>query len=903
MILPQQLEQSSLLDSVVDAAQGSRLSLCEHSLLQQCWDVGEDVRLRDDARLRRTPWGRWILAEHFLANDLANERLRQDAGTEQSLDHLCAELDVTAGRHCVLCSGDPRFIIRNGTVRLAATELSRRPIVEDATELERFKTHLPLYALKTAAAFVLTDKRKAPVQQQSAEVLGWVQVTIPGRELNASMFVTEIQDDGLDDGTTRLSNGAFAVFEFWPKEPWQGKIVIVRGSFTVPDTGNYAVRKYQPETDLTDIAIRQVALVSLNPDKRRYPDIVLQPDREHDLTVVASLITALSLDQYKRRPKSLVPRGRRDLSSEEGQTRIAERLAKAARKIFDGLAEGEEDSEATDGKSGPAARFVCLDSECGGLHIETSPLKQLPPFVKKLQISTGGQAITVLASNLRNRVWRSAVPASTYGYSWSAPGFEDELDEELLQLKLNGLNNDEASVFRIDAAGIGHHVVGAAISPGQSLRILIPPGLASVELPQVQTSALNGEWRLWECDLSGSLTSELRDTLERLGLQLGKSAPSVQWVVVPPVAYVESASGDTYPSFDTETAPTLQIEGVKTTVEGELSIFLLVGSQLVAKPLPPGESWILQLSDLPAGQYVLEVIHRRTRFESVRVPFMLGSEYEKTIQAQLEFRVGGKSVPIQPTGVACCEDDFTHLGDGIELQVMGPPLWSYRSTWFADTGKSYGTTSLSESGELDWEELSNRTLEARQRNTIGNLVLDFDELGCLELRHTRRADPERLRKEVIQLIREKAASIEAMNGQFQLLRGMWIHPLLERLGYRVRELDQDALAKAPSGTTAILLDESVRNESQISIGLKAPLVITTANVDWNSLDEGSVLAFAESLCKQFKALEAFVTDGLRWTRHRRGKRVHPEVCDLREIANDDDSASFEHFLFDFAAGV
>jgi hypothetical protein len=351
--------------------------------------------------------------------------------------------------------------------------------------------------------------------------------------------------------------------------------------------------------------------------------------------------------------------------------------------------------------------------------------------------------------------------------------------------------------------------------------------------------------------------------------------------------------------------PILQISEVTTHIDGELTVFLLAGGELLAKPLPAGSSWLLQLGKLPEGRYIIEVTHRRIRFEPVRMPFtVISTDGSAPSNARLSVEVDAAAIPIQPEGVVSYEGDFTTLGaGGATIQIQGPPLWPCHRSWIGETQRYYGTTSLSESGEIDLEELDSCTIECRQRNRIGNLVLDFEELGLVELRHTRRIDPEQLRVDIVRLTQEKAHAVEAMSGQFPLLRNMWIHPFLERLGYRFRELDPSILEQAPPEATAILLYEYKRSNAQVVIGLKAPLLLTATSADWNSFSDTSVHAFAEQLCRHFNLGEAFITDGLRWTRHRKGKRIHSQVWDLRDIALESDSAKFESFLFDFAPEV
>jgi hypothetical protein len=194
------------------------------------------------------------------------------------------------------------------------------------------------------------------------------------------------------------------------------------------------------------------------------------------------------------------------------------------------------------------ARLVCLDIESGGLCIETRPLSMLPPFAKKLSVVTGTYALIVLlASNLRTRISRTPVPPSCEPYQWSAPGHEEMLDDDLAALQVPGLAQDAPTLFRVDAAGIGQPLVSTTISAGSAYRLVIPPTLVLAQPPVGELYDLDDGWQLWEFSVPSTPGLELRDTLRHLGLELGKAAPSVRWVLRSPMAYEQTPRGEAYP--------------------------------------------------------------------------------------------------------------------------------------------------------------------------------------------------------------------------------------------------------------------------------------------------------------------------------------------------------------------
>ena len=58
-------------DPVVKRCASETLGFTEEDALRDCmWELGEDGHLREDIRFRLTRWGRWILADRYLALSL-----------------------------------------------------------------------------------------------------------------------------------------------------------------------------------------------------------------------------------------------------------------------------------------------------------------------------------------------------------------------------------------------------------------------------------------------------------------------------------------------------------------------------------------------------------------------------------------------------------------------------------------------------------------------------------------------------------------------------------------------------------------------------------------------------------------------------------------------------------------
>ena len=85
-------------DVLLTRAEASRLSFDEEELLRDThWDLGQDARLREDVRFRPTPWGRWIPARIYLANDALFAQLRREPRGTPDLKRALADLERVRG--------------------------------------------------------------------------------------------------------------------------------------------------------------------------------------------------------------------------------------------------------------------------------------------------------------------------------------------------------------------------------------------------------------------------------------------------------------------------------------------------------------------------------------------------------------------------------------------------------------------------------------------------------------------------------------------------------------------------------------------------------------------------------------------------------------------------------------
>lgn len=905
MALPNSWQVSSF-DTVVERFSESPISFSEKEALKSShWDLGEDARLREDARFRPTPWGRWILASHLLANGMLYRLLRQSERSEIPLVNALADLQRVAGRPLMFCPKDPRFVFEQDVVRLAANELTDRPKIENPLELEKYVTHLPLHSLEAVAASEPAGEWGPGAQEEMIETEGWMRVRLPGLRLNDRMFVAKVKGSSMDNGRSGLVDGSYAVFELWPSGTKQEQVVLVRGAFHDPETGSYAVKKYIGDVRDAEGRHKVITLVSLNPDKEHYPDIVLEPEQDDDLTVVARLIAPLSPGDYGREPKQRRKAGKRDLRSPDGQRKVAERLKSALQKFFEGIGTASEGAESEEKiETAWSARFICLEA-AGGLQIEAGPLIGLPSFARKLQVISGTDNWPVIASNFRTKSWRIEVKPSFEKYCWSAPGFEDDLDEGLKALALPGLSAIAATPFRIDGAGIGIPLAGTEVSPGQSYRLIIPPKLSAVKLPTTGTIALGDGWRLWELLLPAFPDPNLRSLLSSLGLVLGKSAPCISWVVISPALYRTAPSGESYPCFPVERPPILNIQGIESESDGDTIVFLSGAGTTNTFPLPAGNSWSIEFDDLSPGEYMVEVLHANTDIEPARLPFAVEDALDVRLDARIDFVIDGRRYELGEVGQIIVKGDFSLLERSDQsISINGPSLWPVTVTWHDGKLRRLKFHALERDGSLNVELLGVLTEDLRSRSRVVNLVIDFRELGRLTLQLDRLTDPNVLAELIRIQVLEKLQSIEGLIGQFPLMRSLWLDPLLKMMNYNVSDFKSDELEEAPAGTTALkLLETSRLPQGDVREELRRVLILTTATADLRDSAEGSVRVFADSLCWKCGVVEAIITDGVRWFLHKRGSKMRPAIWDLREISHDSDSFDMDAFLSNCAVGV
>ncbi len=847
-------------DALVTRLAESLTTVSERDLLQPShWSLGEDARLRVDLRFRETPWGRWMLAEDLLANDSIYRWLHAERRSAMLLEVALARAAGLFGRRCVFCPDDPRFVLRPDEVHLAANELSRQPVVEEAVgDVAKYTTHLPLHSLKAAAASQPAGEWGPAAHEQAIETLGWVRVTLPGRRLNDRMFIAAIEGQSMDDGKSGLVDGGYAVFELWPPGTKQHLNVLVRGGFRDPETGSYAVKKYVADQRDAEGRHKKVALVSLNPDKQRYPDIELQPEDDDDITVVAKVVQALGTSDYERRPKAKRRVGRRNVTGREGLDEQARRLSRRVASFFDAAAPDDEDDDTSEATSaGWETRLVCLEVAAGALQLEVGPLDGLPPFVKKLRVvgETGWDAF-LLAPNARVRSARVPVRPGAGPWSWEAinekGGLVPAADAEDLgidRLHLEALDASAPVAFRIDTDGVGQRLRTATLAVGQAYRLLLPPNVGEPSLGVELDAGPGGGWRLWSVDLSAVLSATTRQALTSVGLDVGEAWPRLEWAITPAAVWRTNARGETYPVFDVGAEVLVNVGDV--SVEAGDTAMLFLHGPAGTERLPLSAGGLASLGTPAAGRWACALLHSRTSVPPAALVFEVAENATEHVAA-----TWSATAPNGPSSLA----------------VTAPPGWPVALRWEVLDEEALATVYADDDGAVQLEGVA-PLLEARARRaSMADLVVDLGELGRRSIPHDRRASVKEVREALTMLWEERAGLVRARAGAWLTLLPAWFEPVTALFGYGLQPFGHGPLptaeAEAPHELAAWRLTIDERMMGRIDRTTSRVLVLTT--------DVDAVLrdcrGWIDSACAAARVREAIVTDGTRWTTHRKGDR-------------------------------
>jgi hypothetical protein len=876
---------SRIFDPLVERLAVERSSISEAEWLAEYRELGEEISLRDDARFRPTPYGRWMLADWFLANDWLAGHLRRLPNGVTDLPTFLTVLDEQVGRRTVFCPGDPRFRLTGTVLRLAESELSEEPLIEEMVrEDEQYRTHLPLWRLRQAAYLDYLAGPGDDILALAETPRGWIRVEL-GRPLDRSMFIVRIEDESMNGGGQGLRQCDYAVFNARAAGSSPSTIRLVRGVLGATGAGFHYLRRVEWEET------GRIRLRPDNPDRVRFPELGLNPAEGDELVLVAELLEVLRPEQYERAPRQDGDPRTRSLEECRVIGRRVERLVGRCKHFFS----APDDDVETPGVKAWAVAAICDALERGGLQLEIGPIKRFWSFVNELRLVGEGWEKTVSTVGLRERPVRIEMAPWTERLRWEAVGFERDAMIDLALLELEGLAVDRVTVFRIGEDGVGRRA-GERIEAGRAYRLLIPPALGQALLDPPALVELGGGWRLWELEVPAMVPPALIEWLSGLGLQLREETVNLDWVIVPPVEWRRNWQEKSYPRFLAESGAVIRVTGPRVERVGDAILLLLTPDGHKVYPLPEGREHLLRFSDLVPGSYGIEIVHQRHDIGVERCYFEVVEAAPASPAAGCRIGIGSEWYELTAgETVTLPAHDLARLHEGAGLAVVGPPGWPLRLFWQSLERVLIYETTIGEQWGGEVAPLLEAIHRQRQNAPTGELLFDLQELGQAVLPHRAGLDIDGLREAVAELVLNLAPTIRRRPGEYLTTIPVWYQPLLRLLGYTLAD------CPVPETTLPIRVQKLFHDESTPTGYVRRPARLLFLCHDLRVALDDDWLAWMDQVATAQQLHEMLLSDGLRWTVRRRGSRLPMKIRDLEWIVDDHDL--FVDFLREAGEGL
>jgi SOS-response transcriptional repressor LexA len=184
-----------------------------------------------------------------------------------------------------LASGVKTFTdLTKALIVSAERQLRLVPLDSDRAKAEAFKTLLPVYSLKAAAGYFGNGEEVRPEFWIEADGLG---------QLDEKMFVARAVGRSMEP---KIFDGDLLVFRAHPQGTRQGKIVLAqyRGPADPETGGAYTVKRYRSEKTGTPEGGWRHTKVILEPLNREFTPIVLEPEDESAVQIIAEYLTTLA---------------------------------------------------------------------------------------------------------------------------------------------------------------------------------------------------------------------------------------------------------------------------------------------------------------------------------------------------------------------------------------------------------------------------------------------------------------------------------------------------------------------------------------------------------------------------------------------------------------------------------
>lgn len=605
------------LDQAVAALANRRLALLEEEVLQPIWSTGEEIRLHEDGRFRRTPWGRWVLSEWHLANNALETAILRGWDGSDSEGRL-RQLDLKNGGHHVFDPDDTRF---------HTVDISRRLVLSD----------LPLEL-----------RESGDTRSNSVEVFSILAA--------AGRFGT---------GESADSKGFVCLAET-PKS--QSFIVQAKGRSMEPEipSGSYllvhrtnatdgVVVAYHPDfqADLGSCVVKRWINGRLDSDHPDYRGQALLSDEIswQNVRVLGQVVRVLQPTDFPGLGLAdPMPLAASKLTQEQQRVRAFDELEALRQRLLEEPFSGQA-------KDKPTSRIessleLALDPPA--LRLRTPPLEIQEPFV-----SISGQRTP--SSNLRyEKVWR--ISPQTIPYALQLAG------DSSIELA-PGLEGEAATLFTAPLQGRSRRLKTNILHGESENRCLVPPARQRCA-PAVPLWASHlGEienWLLYELSPPSHLSPEDLVWLAWMGLNFEPVILRVFLETVPS-GFRALPSGESVPVVEPEHPVTLQLRGSELATPRLLVATTQAGQECLSLAKATDHPTLrVALEDCPA-----ELILVRAQAGLALSPplyFWVG-EVEASPQIQSELQVDLANQHLQPGAQLDVVESWN------QLRISAPPLW------------------------------------------------------------------------------------------------------------------------------------------------------------------------------------------------------------------------------------
>ncbi len=501
-----------------------------------------------------------------------------------------------------------------------------------------------------------------------------------------------------------------------------------------------------------------------------------------------------------------------------------------------------------------------------GLTWTLGRLPGLPPDPPLITLRVSGTSATLLASNLRTGKTALPVGPSVDGY---------RLEPEIAP-PLPGLSAAQASAFRVRADGGAAWVPEARLRAGERWRLLVPPSLAHVALPEDTwlVAAVAGQtrqaagWRAFDLLLARGDDPAQSTLLTALGLTPPALSASLRWVGVAPARF-RLAQGDSSLPVFASTRPIL----VRASLRGRGRVVLTSAYASVVFDVD-GDldadqgGQILALEALEPGAYSLDLQPYDPASEPAHRAFFVEAAPSRLPAAAARARFGPHDLSLRDDPALPCA-----LRGDERVTLTLPPHWPVQLRWEGSRARRLGRWHADRHGEVD---LSGAFASLARHLTgapVADVIVDAGELGSLTLHHERPFAPEAALRSLVALLAERGALLSPPGlSAPDLLRVAWVEPVCRVLGYEL-----SALRQAGAGDPWYQILMTLRRSAQAAAPLPfeelryAVLVVSREPPATVSLQRALVHAGAP---------RAIWTDGLRWRLVEQGRRDAGETFDL-----------------------